>query len=294
MNELVTIGIDEAGLGPILGPYCLSAFASKKNWTHTIKDSKKLHRKGQLTPLISACSIYLPNFKIESLKQAYIDRQEDLEDEPWFQLQPSEPSQHQLQHESKAEGGNQTPATRLLKLEHAQSTSMLWSASVGVKAFNEQLDLLENKASVTSFYLGQCVETAFCSFQAEPKMVFLIDRQGGRKNYRELLESWGFELVSFEESEQCSHYETTRNACQVTFKFLVKGDQDHHHIAAASCFSKLRRELAMEQFNQWWKKRIPNLKGTAGYWTDGQRFIKEIDHFLGQSKMLSSNLIRQK
>jgi ribonuclease HII len=102
-----------------------------------------------------------------------------------------------------------------------------------------------------------------------------------------------------EESDQLSEYlgeRANKNGIKqrCRFRFMVKGDQQHHFIAAASCFAKLRREIAMEQFNTWWKTKVPNLKSTAGYWVDGQRFIKNIEFCREQLKIPTQSLIRAK
>jgi hypothetical protein len=35
------------------------------------------------------------------------------------------------------------------------------------------------------------------------------------------------------------------------------------------------RELFMKQFNAWWQEQMPGLKPTAGYYTDGMRFLED-------------------
>jgi hypothetical protein len=33
----------------------------------------------------------------------------------------------------------------------------------------------------------------------------------------------------------------------------------------------------MRRFNAWWKSHLPQLAPTAGYYSDGERFLKDID-----------------
>ena len=40
--------------------------------------------------------------------------------------------------------------------------------------------------------------------------------------------------------------------------------------------SKYIRELFMELINTWWARHVPGLVPTAGYYTDGKRFLKQI------------------
>jgi len=64
--------------------------------------------------------------------------------------------------------------------------------------------------------------------------------------------------------------------------FQTEGDARHLPIALASMTAKLVRELAMLRFNDFWLARAAhetgerNIKPTAGYWQDAQRFLAEI------------------
>lgn len=292
MSELV-VGIDEAGLGPILGPFCLAAYTSERTYSQPILDSKKLHKSGQLTPLKSACSIYCPSFSVERFQQQPVDGLLS-DEEPWFQ------GKHGAQQsESETPTQNKTNLSKPIEHSSPDTKNKFWCHSVGVTEFNQQLEEKKNKADVTCHYLGQLVQTIFSQNPETPAFDFWIDRQGGRKRYVPLLESWGVTVLRCEESDQLSEYEGHRkNELGITqrcrFRFMVKGDQQHHFIAAASCFAKLRREIAMECFNAWWKNKIPNLKPTAGYWVDGQRFIQNIEFYREQHKLPANSLIRAK
>ena len=45
----------------------------------------------------------------------------------------------------------------------------------------------------------------------------------------------------------------------------------------ASLLAKYARECAMTLFNTYWLEKGQDLKGTAGYYTDGRRFLKDLD-----------------
>jgi hypothetical protein len=49
----------------------------------------------------------------------------------------------------------------------------------------------------------------------------------------------------------------------------------------------------MIQFNAFWTARNPDLLPTAGYWEDGQRFMKDIHPLLNQLNIPAADLIRQ-
>ncbi|MBN2625971.1 MAG: hypothetical protein JXA95_04840, partial [Spirochaetales bacterium] len=60
-------------------------------------------------------------------------------------------------------------------------------------------------------------------------------------------------------------------------RFLVGGDGFALETALASLFAKYARECGMILFNRYWRERKPDLKETAGYYTDGMRFIGDLE-----------------
>ena len=101
----------------------------------------------------------------------------------------------------------------------------------------------------------------------------ICDKHGGRNQYAALLsESFGDLFIPrLEESAACSRYKLRGGEV----RFQVRAEQ-YLPTAAASILSKYLREIAMEQFNQFWVSRIPGLKPTKGYPEDARRFRKEI------------------
>ncbi len=59
-------------------------------------------------------------------------------------------------------------------------------------------------------------------------------------------------------------------------EFLVGADELFMETALASMFAKYVRESAMRLFNAWWRKKIPGIHPTAGYPRDAKRFISDI------------------
>lgn len=277
LSELV-IGVDEAGLGPVLGPLSMAYFASCRTFDIQIKDSKQLHKKGNLTPLVSACSSYFPGFGLELFKHRDIDIMGSLE-EPWFR-----PSFEMVE-----------AASCPIAFEHERCDGQrMVSVSMGVSAYNDRLSETDNKSEVVTSLLGVLVQDALIWGRDHGRCTFWIDRQGGRKRYGPLVESWGVVINTREEGVDRSRYRGHVGDQPVEFNFKVKGDQSQHVIAAASCFAKLRREMAMEAMNAWWRQRVEGLKPTAGYWKDGLRFLRDVECFRRTRKIDLRALRRNK
>lgn len=113
-----------------------------------------------------------------------------------------------------------------------------------------------------------------------PRVV--IDRQGGRAAYTPVL-ALAFPDARIEtlgESPARSVYElhgtgdSTGRAVRVSFQ--TEAESQHFPVALASMTAKLTRELAMHRFNRYWCTRIAELKPTAGYATDGERWLGDV------------------
>jgi ribonuclease HII len=275
MTSELVIGVDEAGLGPLLGPFCLAAFCTTRQWGTPVKDSKKLHKKDNLAPLVSACSIYLPGFDMKAFKEQAIDHAGALL-EPWYEA-----------------GEKQGICSPGLVQRNAQGDRMI-CLSVGVSAFNESLRETGNKSETTSSYLSAVLAWVLEESKGYDRFTIWVDRQGGRKHYAPLVEAWGISLNTHDETPELSRYRGHLKGCPCEINFAIKADTKHHVVAAASCFAKLRREMAMEQFNRWWKNKVPGLKSTAGYWEDGLRFLSDVEFCRESLKINLDSLRRNK
>ena len=95
-----------------------------------------------------------------------------------------------------------------------------------------------------------------------------------------------------EESDTKSRYALTGKDSQgrerrAGVSFLVEGETFHLPIALASMVAKFTRELAMLRFNQHWSGvRLAaaggEIKPTAGYRNDAQRWLDEIGEVMSQ------------
>lgn len=115
---------------------------------------------------------------------------------------------------------------------------------------------------------------------AVPRVV--VDRQGGRAAYGGVLNrAFPDALVTvIGETSTKSSYElrglgeAEGRAMRVSFQ--TEAESHHFPVAVASMTAKLVRELAMARFNRAWCARIAELKPTAGYALDGERWLNDV------------------
>ncbi|HEX2971583.1 MAG TPA: hypothetical protein VHP11_04590, partial [Tepidisphaeraceae bacterium] len=109
-------------------------------------------------------------------------------------------------------------------------------------------------------------------------LVIFCDRQGGREHYGHLLrlmfEEWAVEVVG--EGDGLSEYRLRRGEHAVQIIFREKAETQCMSVAVASMLCKYLREALMRRFNAYWQAMLPGLAPTAGYYTDGMRFMKDI------------------
>ena len=48
----------------------------------------------------------------------------------------------------------------------------------------------------------------------------------------------------------------------------------------------------VEAMNRWFCERVPGLLPTAGYYSDGQRFLADVEPFVARSELPRSRLVR--
>jgi len=91
-----------------------------------------------------------------------------------------------------------------------------------------------------------------------------------------------------DESQETSVYELVEKHAlarenrprRMVVRFDVKGDTKHFPTALASMTAKLVRELSMHRLNRYWSGRLVDLKPTAGYGVDANRWLCEVESLL--------------
>lgn len=161
--------------------------------------------------------------------------------------------------------------------------------------FNQQVERTRNKAAVSFGMVLRLMQIA-ASAAKTPDIRFLVDRQGGRDHYGPLLmrSFEGRRLKIHDESDDSSIYSLESGDSTWRVEFRKSGDSRHLPIAAASIISKYVRELLMGRFNAWWANQVEDLRPTAGYYTDGMRFLKDIGPSVRKLGIQKARLVRSR
>ncbi|MDR0337364.1 MAG: hypothetical protein LBI18_09765 [Planctomycetaceae bacterium] len=257
------IGTDEAGYGPNLGPLVISAtvwesptenllplLEQLKSYGIQIGDSKKLyHGGGSLTALEYGVLISL----------RYLGKQ----------LTPLNVSETVL--------AEQTTTFAKILSENNIRLCDIRNRTIEPEEFNRELDRFDSKGSLLSDATLTLIAEILNAHSVTTPVLVLCDKHGGRNHYLDLLTEYFPDLwiQVIQESRMSSIYRLTYKNQPLEFRFLAKGESQIP-VALASMNSKYLRERAMIQFNEFWRNKIPDLKPTAGYPEDAQRFKKDI------------------
>jgi hypothetical protein len=121
-----------------------------------------------------------------------------------------------------------------------------------------------------------------------------FDRQGGRMRYADDLRRCfgGARLAILHEDELRSEYRFERDGRTIVASFEAGGEERHLPIALASMVAKYVRELRMARLNRFFARLAPDVPPTAGYVTDGRRFLEQVEPQLIALGIDRSRLVR--
>jgi ribonuclease HII len=77
-------------------------------------------------------------------------------------------------------------------------------------------------------------------------------------------------------------------------EFRVQGERHSFPVALASCLAKYARELEMRAFNAYFATLQPELKPTAGYRNDGHRWLRDAEVALERSGLAREVYVRER
>jgi len=303
-ERAVIVGIDEAGYGPVLGPLVVSATAFEVPaaladgclWA-TLKSSvaSKVPKRGGRLPIVDSKVLYqraeglgrleksvlamvgawrgLPPSFLALLRLVCPSVIASLDGYPWY-------AGHDAALPSAADLGAIRIAARRLTQDMAEQgvrVAGMWSEVVPEGEYNRQVEATDNKAVVL---LGTTLRLVYRAAQVCPEVPvrIYVDKQGGRDYYaRSLMRAFEERHLKIEvEGDAYSEYVLTGGGGDLRISFSEGGESRCMATALASMISKYLRELLMASFNAFWARHVPALKPTAGYYQDGQRFLRDI------------------
>ena len=294
---MLLAGIDEAGLGPVLGPMLTASAAllvpddwepaspwerlapavretwSKKNPATAVADSKEIHKAGGMRALETAVGVF--SLLANGSPEPESPRAAETESAPHPCYAGTEArfpvciDVSDLERESDA-------VSRALDAAGARAVH-LQTVRLHETAFNDRCASGLNKNQILLRETGGHLKRLVEKFTDCP-IVAVVDKQGGRNDYLPFLTGLfpGAWIETLESGAAASVYRMRRRGGDVRLYFRAKADRTSFPTALASMAAKYERERAMTDFNAWFCNRIEGLKTTAGYPEDAKRWLAEV------------------
>jgi ribonuclease HII len=298
------VGIDEAGYGPNLGPLVMTAVAcrvpeelaatdlwkvlrravrragSKDDGRLLVADSKLVYSPTRgLRCLENGVLATLPLASRESLTVEQVVRSvcqppyDGLEAEFWYSPQSPLP----------VVADTAAPAYAAERFHRAcERRGIGWavvrSVVVCAPGFNALLDRWGTKGAVLGEGLARLLQANCTLGEPGEPVAVTIDKHGGRNHYAALLQNALPEglVVTRQEGRARSVYQVVGLDRDLRLTIEPRADIGHFCVALASMVSKYLREVFMRDFNRFWQAHIPDLRPTAGYPGDAERFFQAI------------------
>jgi hypothetical protein len=153
------------------------------------------------------------------------------------------------------------------------------SVIVGPARFNGGLEVHGSKAGVHFEAFDRLLQQVWHR-AGDGRTTFVTgDKHGGRHYYmRPLSEAFSDAWIDRgDERPDLSQYTIRDRNRRLELRLMPRADQSDGLVALASIVSKTVRELWMDVFNAYWRRRIPDLRPTAGYPSDAGRFRQAIE-----------------
>jgi len=292
---MIVVGIDENGLAPRLGMFCVTAaafrckkYTPQKFWkefkSSGIVDSKLMMssgkaQKGKLAVLefLRAYKNFIPKSWNEFLSEVSFSKLDDLRKNCgernfcWVYDEEINFEAEKPKISSEAEFLD-------VKVNFACP-----------KIFNSAIKRTKNKLA----FEVEILEDFFRFFtdKYRENILFLCGKVGGIKKYEKFFRF----LKSFKILEKKEGEDSVYVFENFEIRFIKSAEGKHFPVALASVFGKVVREIFIERMNKFFQQHLPNLPFASGYHDRStDRFIKEASLFLEKEGISEDCFLRKK
>ncbi len=316
-KQVILAGIDEAGYGPRLGPLVVAGSALRtaresadaSHWpvsrflrhgaAVTVADSKKVYSRSRgLSGLEKAVFAFvgapdkMPVTLADFLTRYAAEGALEAQKLPWYSC-----GDCILPREISTEGLATLQQATAVELSSG-GLSHVWSAFcvVDENRYNDLLLRTGNKAMILFGRAAILMRRLWDEYAGEG-VYLTVDRQGGRKFYAGLLDMVfpDAAIGIFRETENESAYVLTgRDGRGMHVRFVVRAEESDSCVALSSMWAKYVREIFMHMLNEYWTSRAAEVRPTAGYWEDAERFIADLRSACVMSDAEAERIVRWK
>jgi ribonuclease HII len=317
----IVAGIDEAGYGPLLGPLLVTGVAVRvpeqringclwdalestctravngRRQRLAIADSKKLYRGGgsldclerAALVMLAAAGLRPPSWRGVLACTTRSDTLDLLGTYPWYAngdfTVPLGPGVGDIGTQANAIRKNAKDAAIEFLGAHCE---LLCTGQ-----YNELIRKTANKSVVLVGQVMRVIDRLLRTARGERLRIY-VDRLGGRQHYRDVLMTAfpSFSLQIVQESPARIAYRLTSGAQVCEVEFVTEGETHRFPIALASIYSKYLRELCMHAFNTFWAAQQPELRPTAGYYSDAIRWLNDAEATIRRLAVDRNTLVR--
>jgi ribonuclease HII len=293
------LGIDEAGYGPNLGPFVMTAVACRapdaqadlwqllcsalrrggdgRDDRIVVDDSKVVYAGGKglagLERGVFAALGWPPLLLGDLVGRLCPSAAEELAGEAWFSGTSALPVDAPMAELEPLR-------ERFAAACRDAGVDSWWASSVVIcpRRFNHLIGEAGSKGAVLADGFVRLLRAGVEATAGEEVLSVFVDKQGGRNTYAAQVQQAlpGGMVLAVEERAERSTYRVHGLGRPMELLFEPRADGARLCVALASMVSKYLRELFMGEFNGFWQKHVPGLQPTAGYPGDAPRFLEAI------------------